>query len=111
MSHHLAPVGLTALLLVAQKGDTDIGDIDFGNILWFILIGAVVGFIARLIVPGTSGMGFLLTIGVGIAGAVIGGWLAGEVFEETKGVDWLASILVAVVLAWIVARAGRRRYV
>jgi uncharacterized membrane protein YeaQ/YmgE (transglycosylase-associated protein family) len=111
MSHRLAPVGLTALLLVAQKGDTNIGDIDIGNILWFVIVGAVIGIIARLIVPGTSGMGFLITIVVGIAGAVIGGWLAGEVFEETQGVDWLASILVAVFLVWIVARASRRRYV
>jgi uncharacterized membrane protein YeaQ/YmgE (transglycosylase-associated protein family) len=106
MSHRLAPVGLAALLLVAQKGD-----MDFGNIIWFIIVGAVIGILARLLVPGSGGMGFLLTIVVGIAGAVIGGWLAGEVFEETKGVDWIASILVAAILVWIVARAGRRRYV
>jgi uncharacterized membrane protein YeaQ/YmgE (transglycosylase-associated protein family) len=58
-------------------------------------------------------MGFLLTIVVGIIGAVVGGWLAGQVFEETGGVDWIASILVAALLVWIVARAssGRGRVV
>jgi uncharacterized membrane protein YeaQ/YmgE (transglycosylase-associated protein family) len=112
MSHRLAPVGLAALLLVAQKGGGGGGDMDFGNILWFILVGAIIGFVARLIVPGTSGMGWLLTIVVGIIGAVLGGWLAGEVFEETEGVDWIASILVAALLVWIVSRAGAgRRYV
>lgn len=105
MAVRLVPVGLAGLLLVAQRGE-----VDFGNIIWFILVGAVIGFVARLLVPGTGGMGFLLTIVVGIIGAVVGGWLAGAVFEETRGVDWIASILVATLLVWIVARgtAGRR---
>lgn len=113
MSHRLAPIGLAALLLVAQKGGGGGGgDMDFGNIVWFILVGAVIGIVARLIIPGTSGMGWLLTIVVGIIGAVLGGWLAGAVFEETEGVDWIASILVAALLVWIVARArAGRRYV
>lgn len=103
----LAPVGLAGLLLVAQRGEAD-----FGSIVWFIVVGAVIGLVARLIVPGSGGMGFLLTIVVGIIGAVVGGWLAGEVFEETRGVDWIASILVAALLVWIVARAtAGRKYV
>jgi uncharacterized membrane protein YeaQ/YmgE (transglycosylase-associated protein family) len=113
MSHRLAPIGFAALLLVAQKGGGGGGgDMDFGNIVWFIIVGAIIGIFARLIVPGTRGMGILVTIVVGIIGAVLGGWLAGEVFEETEGVDWIASILVAALLVWIVARAGAgRRYV
>ena len=105
MASRLAPIGLAGLLLVAQRGDAD-----FGNIIWFVVVGAVIGLIARLIIPGTGGMGFLLTVVVGIIGAVVGGWLAGQVFEETQGVDWIASILVAAVLVWLVARgtAGRR---
>jgi uncharacterized membrane protein YeaQ/YmgE (transglycosylase-associated protein family) len=102
MSYRLAPIGLAALPLVAADGD-------FGNIVWFIVVGAVIGLVARLIVPGSGGMGWLLTIIVGIVGAVLGGWLAGEVFQETKGVDWIASILVASLLVWIVARAGAGR--
>jgi uncharacterized membrane protein YeaQ/YmgE (transglycosylase-associated protein family) len=104
MATRLVPVGLAGLLLVAQQGESD-----FGNIVWFIVVGAVIGLIARLIVPGTGGMGFLLTIVVGIVGAVIGGWLAGQVFQETGGVDWIASILVAAVLVWIVARSTSSR--
>jgi uncharacterized membrane protein YeaQ/YmgE (transglycosylase-associated protein family) len=104
MTLRLAPVGLAGLLLVAQKGETD-----FGNIIWFVLVGAVIGLVARLIVPGSGGMGFLLTIVVGIVGAVVGGWLAGNIFEETGGVDWIASILVAALLVWIVARASSSR--
>jgi uncharacterized membrane protein YeaQ/YmgE (transglycosylase-associated protein family) len=47
-------------------------------------------------------MGFFGTLILGVVGALIGGWLAGEVFPETEGVDWLASILVAIVLVLLV---------
>jgi uncharacterized membrane protein YeaQ/YmgE (transglycosylase-associated protein family) len=48
------------------------------------------------------------TLVLGVVGAVLGGWLAGAFFKETAGVDWLASIGVAVVLVLLV-RAGSRR--
>ncbi|MGH2488525.1 MAG: GlsB/YeaQ/YmgE family stress response membrane protein, partial [Candidatus Limnocylindria bacterium] len=53
-------------------------------------------------------LGLLGTLLVGVIGAVIGGWLAGEVFAETQGVDWIASIVVAAVLV-LLLRAGSRR--
>lgn len=97
----------TAVPLIAQAGEG--ASLDLGTILFYILIGAVIGVIARLLIPGTGGMGLLVTIVVGILGAVIGGWLAGEVFEETEGVDWIASILVAAILVWIASRMMRGR--
>jgi uncharacterized membrane protein YeaQ/YmgE (transglycosylase-associated protein family) len=103
--HRLAMVALAASMLVAQKGGDRIS-LDLGTILLYVLIGAVVGIIARLLIPGTGGMGWVVTIVVGVLGAVIGGWLAGAVFEETEGVDWIASILVAALLVWIVSRTG-----
>jgi uncharacterized membrane protein YeaQ/YmgE (transglycosylase-associated protein family) len=112
--HRLAMVALAASTLVAQKGDDRIS-LDLGTILLYVLIGAVVGIIARLLIPGTGGMSWVVTIVVGVLGAVIGGWVAGAVFEETEGVDWIASILVAALLVWIVSRtaygrAGFRRF-
>lgn len=107
-THRLALVGLMALPLVAQRGDRI--DVDIQSILGYIVVGAIVGIVARLLVPGTSGMGLLVTIVVGIIGAVIGGWLAGAVFEETAGVDWIASFLVAALLVWLVTRAGASRW-
>lgn len=82
---------------------------DGSSILVFILIGAVIGVIARLIVPGTGGMGWVITIVLGVVGALIGGWLAGEVFGETEGVDWIASVVVAVILVWVYAASSRGR--
>jgi len=107
-THRLALVGLLALPLVAQRGDRV--DVDIQSILGYIVVGAIVGVVARLLVPGTSGMGILVTIVVGIIGAVIGGWLAGAVFKETAGVDWIASFLVAALLVWLVSRAGASRW-
>ncbi len=94
--------------LVAQAGDKG-SDLDVASILGYIVIGAIVGVIARFVIPGRDPMGIIGTIVLGILGAVIGGWVAGEVFEETTGVDWIASILAAVVLVLLWrAVAGNR---
>jgi uncharacterized membrane protein YeaQ/YmgE (transglycosylase-associated protein family) len=99
--HAVAPV-------LAANGDRIRLDLDISSLLGYILIGLVVGLVARLLVPGRTSIGLLATIVIGVIGAVIGGWLAGAVFEETKGVDWIASILVAVVLV-LLLQAGSRR--
>jgi uncharacterized membrane protein YeaQ/YmgE (transglycosylase-associated protein family) len=96
----------TLIAALAAKGDVRI-NFDLASILGYILIGLIVGALARLIVPGRDPMGLLGTLLLGVVGAVIGGWLAGEVFAETSGVDWIASILVAAALVLLV-RAGSR---
>jgi len=107
-SHRLAaPHAFIPLL--AQNGDRIRLDLDISSILTYIVIGLIVGVLARLLVPGRTSMSPLATIVIGVIGAVIGGWLAGAVFEETKGVDWIASILVALVLVLLVRRASPRR--
>ncbi|TDC67906.1 GlsB/YeaQ/YmgE family stress response membrane protein [Actinomadura sp. GC306] len=67
------------------------------TILWFIVVGAVVGALARLLVPGRNPIGILLTILVGIAGAVLGGVIA-----DALG----AGTLVAIVFALVIAAIG-----
>jgi uncharacterized membrane protein YeaQ/YmgE (transglycosylase-associated protein family) len=91
---------VSALPLIAARGDRI--NIDLGTIVLYALIGLVVGILARFLVPGRDPMGFFGTLIVGVIGAILGGWLAGEVFPETQGVDWLASILVAIVLVLLV---------
>lgn len=98
--------GLALLPFILAQGGGDGPELTLGGILLWILIGALVGIVARLLIPGTGGMGWVLTIVVGIVGAIIGGWLAGAVFEDTEGVDWIASILVAALLVFIVTRMG-----
>ena len=63
----------------------------------------------RLLVPGRDPIGLLGTLVIGVVGAVLGGWLAGAFFRETEGVDWLASIGVAMLLILLVSSGSRRR--
>ena len=51
------------------------------EIIGFIIVGAVAGFLARLIVPGRDPMGILATILLGIVGAFLGGFLADALFD------------------------------
>jgi uncharacterized membrane protein YeaQ/YmgE (transglycosylase-associated protein family) len=66
------------------------------TILWFIVVGAVIGALARLILPGRNPIGLLLTILVGIAGAILGG-----VVSDALGAGTLVAIVFAVVIAAI----------
>jgi len=98
------------LPLVAARGGRN--DVDVESIIGYILVGIVVGLLARLLVPGRDPIGIIGTIVLGVIGAVAGGWLAGAVFAETLGVDWIASILVAMVLVLLArAASGRLRLV
>ena len=69
-----------------------------GDIIVFILVGLVIGILARFLLPGSDPIGIIGTIVVGIIGSIIGGYLFGAVFGETQGVDWIGSILVALLL-------------
>ena len=93
----------------AAKGDILRLDTDIGSILGYILVGLIVGLLARMLVPGRDPVGLLGTLAIGVVGAVLGGWLAGAFFKETAGVDWLASIGVAVLLVLLVRSGSRRR--
>jgi uncharacterized membrane protein YeaQ/YmgE (transglycosylase-associated protein family) len=75
-----------------------------GDIVVYILVGLVVGAIARLLMPGRDPIGILGTIVVGIVGAIIGGYLWVALFGNTKGIEWIGSILVAMGLLWVFRR-------
>jgi uncharacterized membrane protein YeaQ/YmgE (transglycosylase-associated protein family) len=78
------------------------------EILWYIVVGAIVGLIARLLLPGRDPIGIIGTILLGIVGAVVGGLLWQALFE--KQVGWIGSILAAMVLLFIYRKMtyGRR---
>jgi uncharacterized membrane protein YeaQ/YmgE (transglycosylase-associated protein family) len=95
---------LHALSIVAATDSS----VDVGSILGYLVVGLVVGVLARFLLPGDDPMGIIGTIIVGIIGAVIGGWAAGAIFKDTAGVDWIASIVAAIVLLLVWrAVAGR----
>jgi uncharacterized membrane protein YeaQ/YmgE (transglycosylase-associated protein family) len=78
-------------------------DIGVGDIVVYVIAGAIIGALARLILPGKQSISFLITIGLGIVAAVVGGYLWNAVFPDNEGVAWIGSIIVAVVLVFLYA--------
>ena len=71
-----------------------------GFITWIIL-GLIVGVIAKFIMPGKDPGGFIITILLGIAGAFVGGFIATRLgFGSVTGFD-IRSLIIAVIGAFI----------
>lgn len=79
-----------------------------GTILWAIIGGAIIGVLARLILPGRQNISVWLTIAVGIVAALVGGLIADWLgVGDTEGIDWIRhfiQIALAVLFVWLVAR-------
>lgn len=68
------------------------------NILTWIILGLIAGALAKLIMPGKDPGGCLVTTGIGILGAMIGGFIGTEVFDfgTVTGFN-LRSLLIAIL--------------
>jgi uncharacterized membrane protein YeaQ/YmgE (transglycosylase-associated protein family) len=81
------------------------------GILSWILFGLVIGIIAKLLTPGRDPGGFIVTILLGIAGALLGGFIGRQMgfYGPTETAGWIISILGAIVLLAIYRMTIRRR--
>jgi uncharacterized membrane protein YeaQ/YmgE (transglycosylase-associated protein family) len=84
------------------------------GIISAIVIGAIIGALARLILPGRQHIPLWLTIVVGVVAALVGTWLARVLGIPviTRGIDWLellVQLVLAVIGVAIVAGAYSRR--
>jgi len=76
------------------------------GIVWTIVVGFVVGVIAKLLHPGKEGMGFIATVLLGIGGSLVAG-LVGQMlgwYQAGEGAGFIASVVVAIVLLVIYGR-------
>jgi len=72
------------------------------GILSWIILGVIAGALAKLIMPGKDGGGFFLTMGLGIAGAFVGGWIGSFLgFGSVTGIN-LGSIGTATAGAFLI---------
>ena len=76
-----------------------------GIIAW-IIFGLIAGAIAKLIMPGRDGGGFILTCVLGVVGAVVGGWLAtmlglGGNVSGFKMHSFLVAVVGAIVVLFV----------
>ena len=83
----------------------------FGVIGW-IIFGLIVGAVAKFLMPGRDPGGIIVTMALGIAGALLGGFLGRALgwYGETDGAGFLMSLVGAVLLLWIYRMmVGRRQ--
>jgi uncharacterized membrane protein YeaQ/YmgE (transglycosylase-associated protein family) len=87
------------------------------GIIAFIILGLLAGFIAKAILPGDDPGGLIVTTLIGIVGAILGGFLAGALFnadpmDEFFDIStWLTAIVGAIILLVIYRMVVGRRTV
>jgi uncharacterized membrane protein YeaQ/YmgE (transglycosylase-associated protein family) len=85
------------------------------GIIAFIILGLLAGLIARAIMPGDEPFGLIVTTIVGVAGALLGGFLAGWLFDADPLDEffdistWLTAIVGAIILLAIYRMVVRGR--
>jgi uncharacterized membrane protein YeaQ/YmgE (transglycosylase-associated protein family) len=82
------------------------------TILWTLIVGLVVGAIAKLLMPGRDPGGFIITMLLGVAGAALAGFLgrsAGWYRAGDAGPGIIASVIGAILLLAIYRLVVRRR--
>jgi uncharacterized membrane protein YeaQ/YmgE (transglycosylase-associated protein family) len=87
------------------------------SFLGFLLLGLIAGAIAKAILPGKQGGGWVITLILGVVGALVGGWIGGAVFGvgydgffsiESWLIAIVGSIIVLLVYGLIVGRGKNR---
>jgi len=84
-----------------------------GFLLYLLVIGAIAGFVARLLVPGRDALGFWGTVVLGMVGSFIGGFLGYVLFNEDFGegaiqASGIVGSIVGAVIALLVYRSMNR---
>lgn len=80
----------------------------FEGILGYIFGGLVIGVLARLVKPGADAMGWIMTILLGIVGAVIGGWVSTQL-DLGRVLTWVVAILAAIILLFVFEAVRKKR--
>jgi uncharacterized membrane protein YeaQ/YmgE (transglycosylase-associated protein family) len=81
------------------------------DVIWFLLIGLIAGFVARALVPGPDPMGWLGTMVLGIVGSLVGGTLAALLFGGTLALSAagiIGSIIGAIIVLLVWRQVGGR---
>lgn len=82
------------------------------SIIWTVIVGAIVGAIAKFIMPGENEpKGFVLTAILGIVGALLAGYVGQYIgwYSAGQGAGWIASVLGAIVVLLIYGQVVKPR--
>ena len=76
----------------------------------FLVAGLIIGFLARMLLPGKQKIGLLWTLGLGVAGSVIGGTIAAAIdtgdIWELNFIGFCAAVVASVGLLAVAERMG-----
>jgi len=73
-----------------------------GNAIWSLIVGLIVGAVARLLVPGAEHLGLLLTSILGIVGSFVGGFIGSLISRPPEGASFHPAGFVMSVIGAIV---------
>ena len=73
------------------------------GILSWIIVGLIVGALAKLVMPGRDPGGIIVTIALGIAGALLGGWIGRVLglYQAQEPAGWIMSLVGAIILLFL----------
>lgn len=73
------------------------------GIVWTIVVGFIVGVIAKLLHPGKENMGFIVTVLLGIGGSFAAGMIGQALgwYQAGEGAGFIASVVMAIVLLFV----------
>lgn len=73
------------------------------GIISMIVVGFIVGLLARAIMPGDQKLGIILTVILGIIGSVVAGYLGSALgfYQPGQGAGWIGSIVGAIIVLFI----------
>ncbi|MCQ1948391.1 GlsB/YeaQ/YmgE family stress response membrane protein [Arthrobacter sp. zg-Y859] len=83
----------------------------------FLILGLIAGAIAKMVLPGRQGGGWIATLVLGVIGALLGGWLGGLLFDvplenfwsiQTWLVAIVGALIVLVIYGFVTRKSGNR---
>jgi len=80
------------------------------SIVWTIVLGFVVGVVAKLLHPGRESMGFIMTTVLGVVGSLVAGY-AGQalgLYQAGQGAGFIGSVVGAVALLFVYGLVKRK---
>lgn len=81
------------------------------GIIGMIVVGFIVGLLARAIMPGDQKMGIIMTIILGIVGALVAGYLGSAMgwYAQGEPAGWIASTVGAIIVLFIYGMVTKKR--
>lgn len=81
------------------------------SIIWMIVVGLIVGAVAKLIMPGDQGGGIIMTTLLGIVGSLVAGYLGSAAgwYEPGQGAGFVGSVVGALIVLFVYGLIKKKR--